>query len=162
MQKNKMNRRKFVKQAAATTVTSAAFASCTTFSKMTTERNPSEYVGQWKVDESQKFDFIIVGSGAGGGPLAAGLAQAGFTVLLIEAGSTKTNSASETPVFHAKASEDPLLNWSFFSKMYADNSPYKGFEIQNTKFQKTLLAAELIIYHRLFKNFLIYQIIKLI
>lgn len=32
------------------------------------------------------YDSIIVGSGAGGGPLAANLAKAGFTVLLLEAG----------------------------------------------------------------------------
>ena len=31
-------------------------------------------------------DYIIIGSGAGGGPLAANLAQHGFKVLLLEAG----------------------------------------------------------------------------
>ena len=36
---------------------------------------------------SEEFDFIVVGSGAGGGPLAARLAQNGFRVLVIEAGS---------------------------------------------------------------------------
>jgi choline dehydrogenase len=36
-------------------------------------------------------DFVIVGSGAGGGPLAANLALAGFSVLLIDAGGDRIN-----------------------------------------------------------------------
>ena len=32
------------------------------------------------------FEYVIVGSGAGGGPLAARLARAGRRVLLLEAG----------------------------------------------------------------------------
>ena len=37
--------------------------------------------------ERSQFDYIIVGSGAGGGPLAARLVYAGKRVLVIEAGS---------------------------------------------------------------------------
>ena len=32
------------------------------------------------------FDYIVVGSGPGGGPLACNLARAGFKTLLLEAG----------------------------------------------------------------------------
>ena len=32
------------------------------------------------------FDYIVIGSGAGGGPVAANLARAGYKVGLIEAG----------------------------------------------------------------------------
>jgi choline dehydrogenase len=36
--------------------------------------------------EQQEYDYVIVGSEAGGGPLAAILAKAGYKVLLLEAG----------------------------------------------------------------------------
>jgi choline dehydrogenase len=32
------------------------------------------------------YDYIVIGSGAGGGPLACNLAKAGYQVLLLEAG----------------------------------------------------------------------------
>ncbi len=71
-----------------------------------------------------KFDFIIVGSGAGGGPLAARLAQKKFRVLLIEAGPEQ--SATDTPVrevslvpgLHAVSTEHPGLSWEFFVEHY--------------------------------------------
>ncbi len=136
MIKKKMNRRKFVTTTAKGVVATATLAGCTTIDKLTgTNRNPSEYVGTWKIDEANQFDYIIVGSGAGGGPLAAGLAKEGYTVLLIEAGAHTTNNLSTTPVFHAKASDDPLLNWSYFVGQYANESRYKPFERLNSKYQ---------------------------
>ena len=45
--------------------------------------------------EDQPHDFVIVGSGAGGGPLAANLALAGHTVLLIEAGEDHMKKGSD-------------------------------------------------------------------
>src|SRR5262245_40874746 len=36
--------------------------------------------------EARTFDYVVVGSGPGGGPLACNLARAGYTVCLIEAG----------------------------------------------------------------------------
>lgn len=36
--------------------------------------------------QTNEYDYIVVGSGAGGGPLASRLARAGQSVLLIESG----------------------------------------------------------------------------
>jgi choline dehydrogenase len=64
------------------------------------------------------YDFIIVGSGAGGGPLAANLAKNGFRVLVLEAGGWDSPEVAQVPAFHPHASEHPDLSWEFFVKHY--------------------------------------------
>ena len=70
----------------------------------------------------QTYDFVIVGSGAGGGPLAANLALEGFSVLLIEAGGDRINDHYSVPAFHGLSTEDPLLSWEFYVKHYSDDN----------------------------------------
>jgi choline dehydrogenase len=80
-------------------------------------------------------DFIIVGSGAGGGTLAARLAESGYQVLLLEAGGDPRRSIGDTPqtpqinslpddydvpAFHAQATENSGLRWDFWVRHYAD------------------------------------------
>jgi len=69
-----------------------------------------------------EFDYVIVGSGAGGGPLAANLARAGFRVLLLEAGGDEDSYDYDVPAFHARASEDERYAWNFFVRHYADDA----------------------------------------
>jgi choline dehydrogenase-like flavoprotein len=80
--------------------------------------------------DASGYDYIVVGSGAGGGPLAARLALAGKRVLVIEAGSDSSQSppttpdleVSQVPSFHGISTEHPDLSWRFFVKHY-DNPP---------------------------------------
>src|ERR1051325_5783328 len=72
------------------------------------------------------YDYIVIGSGAGGGPVACKLATAGFKVCLIEAGQEHDAPTYPTPVFHAYASEDPYMSWEFFVKHYSSNPERDG------------------------------------
>ncbi|KAA8646831.1 hypothetical protein EYZ11_013449 [Aspergillus tanneri] len=71
--------------------------------------------------ELSGYEYIVVGSGAGGGPLATRLALAGHKTLLIEAGNDQgQNHNYSIPSYSARASEDEKLAWNFFVRHYAD------------------------------------------
>ncbi|MDN5934622.1 MAG: GMC family oxidoreductase N-terminal domain-containing protein [Nitrosospira sp.] len=72
-----------------------------------------------------KFDYVVIGSGAGGGPLACNLARKGFRVLLLEAGGEDDPCEYYVPAFHAHASEHEALRWDFFVRHYADDGRQK-------------------------------------
>ena len=71
-------------------------------------------------------DYLIVGSGAGGGTLAARLAEAGMRVLLLEAGGDPRSVGPrlpddyDVPAFHPFASENPAMAWDFYVSHYTD------------------------------------------
>jgi choline dehydrogenase len=77
------------------------------------------------------FDYVIVGSGAGGGPLAANLARAGFKVLLLEAGGDSCAESDlgrymyDVPIFNGLCTEYKECAWDYYVRHYADTAQQK-------------------------------------
>jgi choline dehydrogenase len=89
--------------------------------------------------QSADAEYIVVGSGAGGGTVAARLAEAGRTVILLEAGGDPKELAGgdavsvegrlpcdyDVPAFHAFASENESMKWDYFVRHYGDDERQK-------------------------------------
>jgi choline dehydrogenase len=80
-------------------------------------------------DDLLTCDYAVIGSGAGGGTVAARLAEAGMHVVLLEAGDDYRQSSGsglpedcDVPAFHPLASENPALRWDFYVRHYADEA----------------------------------------
>lgn len=73
------------------------------------------------------YDYIVVGSGAGGGPLAANLARKNFKVLLLEAGGDPCSEDDlgrymyQVPIFHGLSTEYKECAWDYFVRHYTDD-----------------------------------------
>jgi choline dehydrogenase len=70
---------------------------------------------------TEEYEYIVVGSGAGGGPLAANLARRGARVLLLEAGSDPETYLYQVPCFHAYSTEEKEMAWDFFVHHYSED-----------------------------------------
>jgi len=69
------------------------------------------------------YEYIVVGSGPGGGPLAANLAKAGHSVLLLEAGDDQTENVNVSQWLNFNsAGNDPATRWDFFVKHSDDEA----------------------------------------
>lgn len=115
-----ISRRTFLKLAAVTGIT-ASLGGCSLFRPSPSRPDAGRCGVADSTGHDQEFDYIVVGSGAGGGPVAANLAAAGYTVLLLEAGGETENAHYSVPAFHPLSTEDPELQWNYFVRHYAGN-----------------------------------------
>jgi len=68
------------------------------------------------------YEYVVVGSGAGGGTVAARLAEKGHTVLLLEAGGEEAPWNYRVPAYHGLASEDEAMRLDHYVRHYADET----------------------------------------
>lgn len=69
------------------------------------------------------YDYVVVGSGPGGAPLAARLALANYSVLLIDAGEDHGRDPQvEVPALHVLSSEYKPIAWDYFVDHYSNDT----------------------------------------
>ncbi len=68
------------------------------------------------------YDYIVIGTGPGGGILGTNLARAGYSVLMLEAG------GDEMP----RGNYDPATTWDFFAKRYPEGTPENAQYVRQT------------------------------
>ncbi|KAJ5288688.1 hypothetical protein N7478_001718 [Penicillium angulare] len=68
-----------------------------------------------------EYDYVVVGSGPGGGPLAARLAIAGYKVLLLDAGDDQGNATRQmVPALQLQSTEYTPMKWDYFVNHYSN------------------------------------------
>ncbi|CAK7209416.1 hypothetical protein SBRCBS47491_000434 [Sporothrix bragantina] len=68
------------------------------------------------------YDYIVVGTGPGGGVLGVNLARAGYSVLMLEAGGDSS----------PQSNYDPATTWDFFAKRYPAGDPRNEQYVRQT------------------------------
>ncbi|KAK2739362.1 GMC oxidoreductase [Colletotrichum kahawae] len=69
--------------------------------------------------ENNTYDYIVIGSGPGGGPLASSLARAGFSTLLLEAGGDESHDIG-TALANGGYALTASNSWGFWVRHHAD------------------------------------------
>jgi choline dehydrogenase len=111
-----------------------------------------------RVQTFEQPDFIIVGSGAGGGPLAARLARRGFYVVLLEAGRDHkdpekphlADARQRIPAYQGISTEVDEWSWNYFVRHSGQSVEDKrrGFTFDDTKDSKFVKEKNGILYPR--------------
>jgi choline dehydrogenase len=87
-----------------------------------------------QANETNTYDYIVTGSGPGGGTIATNLARAGHSVLLIEAG---TNAVSDirTQILTLNSYDNSNVSWHFFVKHSDDEERTNRYNLLVWKLQ---------------------------
>jgi choline dehydrogenase len=121
---NQIKRRDFIKSSIAVGVTGALGSCAAPLAKRSGANVETETV----------YDFIIVGTGAGGAPLAARLARYGYSVLCLEAGKNSKEITTSVPAYHGISTEDPKFSWNFFIR---HNQGPNAMNLDDSKFEES-------------------------
>ncbi|KAF7346957.1 Choline dehydrogenase [Mycena venus] len=97
------------------------------FSRVASSSSPTQGLDaleECPTSDSSIYDYIVVGSGAGGGPVAARLAEHGFSVLVIETGVDQGKNINTTSASLASAAvEDPKIDLNYTIREYPPDFP---------------------------------------
>ncbi len=89
------------------------------------------------MSNSGTYDYVVVGSGAGGGTVAARLAERGRKVLVLEAGGdprtleggdaaypndNRLPDDYDVPVFHASSTENAAMKWDYWVRHFENQN----------------------------------------
>lgn len=85
---------------------------------------PPQYIS----NSSNTYDYIVTGSGPGGGTIATNLARAGHSVLLIEAGSDASTDI-RTQILGLNDFSSTNVAWHFFVKHDDDEERLKRYNL---------------------------------
>ncbi|MEH1940886.1 MAG: GMC family oxidoreductase [Nostoc sp.] len=116
----RFSRRKFISRA--TTYTAGLVSLCSSLIAGRSFGLKKQWDSSTPLSPSAPVEYIVVGSGAGGGPLAVNLAKAGHKVVLIEAGDDKGDDIASVPGFNPVVVEDPRVRWDYFVRHYANDA----------------------------------------
>ena len=75
-----------------------------------------------RANDTGDYEYVVIGSGPGGGPLASRLAIAGYKVLLIEAGGDHNGVNQTVPARNLQSTEDPAISFDYFVTHYKDEA----------------------------------------
>lgn len=83
---------------------------------------------QTTANSSNTYDYIVAGSGPGGGTIATNLARAGHSVLLVEAGSDATFDI-RTQILALTSFSNIDVAWHFFVRHDDDEERLKRYNL---------------------------------
>lgn len=79
-------------------------------------------------DSTNTYDYIVVGSGPGGGTISTNLARAGYSVLLVEAGDDETADI-RTQILALNSFSNLNVTWHFFVRHSDDEERTKRYNL---------------------------------
>ncbi|MDC1287879.1 GMC family oxidoreductase [Gammaproteobacteria bacterium] len=110
---NNISRRRFMQNATKVGLSLMA-AGCSSTHLPESEQDKAQHKPRVSAfNEPDRYQYIVVGAGAGGGPLAVRLAKRGYDVLLLDAGGDVLPESAKIPAFHASSTEDPAIAWDY-------------------------------------------------